>query len=44
MGKLPGGVLPREQQAWPFIQGAPADALAMGLYPDSRLQERHQPV
>ena len=44
MGKLPGRLLPREQQAQHFIQGAPADAPALGLYPDSRLPERHPPI
>lgn len=44
MGKLPGRLLPREQQARCFGQGALADAPAMGLYPNSRLLERHQPI
>lgn len=34
----------REQHAQCFDWGAPEDALAVGLYPDSRLLERHQLV
>lgn len=44
MGKPPGRLLPRGQQAQHFIQGALADALAVGHYPDFRLLERHQLV
>lgn len=36
--------LPRAQEAQCFSCGTPEDAPAVGLYPDSRLLERHQLV
>lgn len=44
MGKPPGSLLPGEQQTQHFVQGALADAPAVGHYLDLRFLERHQLV
>lgn len=43
-GKPADSLLPREQQTQHFVQGALADAPAVGRYSDFRLSQRHQLV